>query len=83
MICLMIVVILWMPYLIRLLLPAAQQVRIPTRSSSPQVRAEPPRLVQGGTGGQAGQSWSALDDHQLTRLLIDSAPGTTSQQDLV
>lgn len=26
-------------------------------------------------------AWSALDDHQLTRLLTSSAPGTTTEKD--
>ncbi len=82
MIILLILLIFWMPYLKTRLLPTAQQTRTPTKNASEQVHAEPPRLVQGGTGSQDWQTWSALDDRQLTRLLIDSAPRTTSQQDL-
>ncbi len=34
------------------------------------------------TDSEVGQVWSALDDLQLTRLLTDSAPPNTSEQDL-
>lgn len=64
-------VFLWMPYLIARLLRTAALAR-----------AEPPGPARSDTPGQDGQSWSALDDRQLTRLLTASAPRTTSEQDL-
>lgn len=81
-IILTILVIFWILSVMMRLLPTVQQARTPTRDGSPQARPVPPRRVHGGTGGPDGQSWSALDDRQLTRLLIDSAPRTTSKQDL-
>ncbi len=83
MISLTIIVILWMPYVMKLSLPHAQQTQKPTRDGSPQVRAEPPRPVLCGTHSQDEQFWSALDDRRLTRLLTDSAPRTTPEQDLL
>jgi hypothetical protein len=71
MIVLAMLVFLWMPYLITRLLRTAA---LP--------RAEPPRPAHSDSPSQDGQSWSALDDRQLTRLLMDSAPPTTSEQDL-
>ena len=64
-------VFLWMPYLITRLPPTAEPAR-----------AEPPRPARSDTPGQYGQVWSTLDDRQLTRLLTDSAPRTTTEQDL-
>jgi len=77
-----ILVIFWILSMMKRLLPTVQQARTSTRDGLPQVPPEPPRPVRGGTGGPGGQSWSALDDRQLTRLLTDSAPRTTSEQDL-
>lgn len=82
MITLLIFSILWMPYLVKRLLSAAQRTRTATKNASPQVPPKPPYAVS-GTGSQDGQTWSTLDDRQLTRLLVDSAPPTTSEQDSV
>lgn len=79
MIVLMMLVFLWMPYVITKLLPTAQQARTPTRDDSQLARVEPLRPAGCDTGGQDGQLWTALDDRQLTRLLTDSAPRTTSE----
>lgn len=39
----------------------------------------PRRATGTGTGSQEELAWSALDDRQLTRLLINSAPRTSSE----
>jgi hypothetical protein len=67
--------ILWSGVVTMLML-RARQVRTPVWDGSQQGSAEPP---QSSTDGQDGQSWSALDDRQLTRLLTNSAPRTTSE----
>jgi hypothetical protein len=82
MVTLLILLILWVPYLIKRLLPDAQQTRTPIQYDSQQAAAERQHRARSLTDGQDGQSWSALDDHQLTRLLTDSAPRTTSEKDL-
>lgn len=70
MIVLAMLVFVWMPYLITRLLRTAALAR--AEQSSP-ARADIP--------GHDGQVWTALDDRQLTRLLIDSATRKTSEQD--
>lgn len=71
MIVLAMLVFVWMPYLITRLLRTAALARV-----------APPGPARSDDPGQDGQVWTALDDRQLTRLLTDSAPRTTSEQDL-
>ncbi|MEP6563219.1 MAG: hypothetical protein ABJD68_19335 [Nakamurella sp.] len=83
MIVLMMLVFIWMsyvmPYVMKRLLPTAQQARTPTRDGSQLAPAEPSRAAGSDTGGQDGQGWTALDDRQLTRLLTDYAPRTITE----
>ncbi len=78
MISLVIVVILW-TYVLAMMARRAPQARTPIRDGSPQACADPRRRARSGADIQDGQVWSTLDDHQLTRLLTDSAPRTTSE----
>jgi hypothetical protein len=39
----------------------------------------PPAGEQSATGSQGRPLWTALDDHQLTRLLTDAAPRSTTE----
>lgn len=71
MIVLAILIFLWMPYLVTRLLRTVEPAR-----------AEPPRPAGNNDPSQDEPSWSALDDRQLTRLLMDSTPPTPSGQDL-
>ncbi len=56
-------------------------LRTPARTTAylPQACAGQPRGAWIDAGGQDGLAWGALDDRQLTRLLIDSAPRTISE----
>lgn len=77
MILLIVLVILWASYLVPKLL-RAQPARIPDLAHPQQPDAVPPAGIHSHVFSQAVPTWSALDDRQLTRLLIDSAPGTTT-----
>lgn len=79
-------VIIWMTYLVAKHLLAQPSLK-PGPDDSPRTGATPPprKVVtptgggQTDTGGRDGRAWSALDDHQLTRLLISSAPRTMTE----
>jgi hypothetical protein len=82
MVTFLILLILWVPYLMKRLLPDAQQTRTPIQYDTQEAAPGRRPRARSLTDGQDGQSWSALDDHQLTRLLTESAPRTTSEKDL-
>jgi hypothetical protein len=70
--------ILCSPYLVMALIRARlARTRRPGRSE--QGHTEPPTTVQVDAHDHAGPAWTALDDRQLTRLLIDSAPRATPE----
>jgi hypothetical protein len=77
MVILIVLVILWTPYLVTRLLLRAQHARTPAHTQ--EVSAVPPSGARTDTGGQDGPAWSVLDDRQLTRLLTDSAPRTITE----
>lgn len=78
MIVLIVLDILWMSFLVVRLMLRAGHPSTPTQTHPQQVRAEPSR-AQFDSGGQDGPAWNAWDDHQLTRLLSDSAPRTITE----
>lgn len=75
---LILLVILWAPYLVARFL-RAQRARTPTPSLPQRAWGGLPRKAQTDTGSQYGPAWSALDDLQLTRLLTNSAPRTSTE----
>ncbi len=79
MVILIALAILWTPYVATKLLLRARHARTPTGAHPQPACAEPPGGAETRTGSQDGAAWSALDDRQLTRLLTDSAPRTSSE----
>ncbi|PZS28055.1 MAG: hypothetical protein DLM58_17755 [Pseudonocardiales bacterium] len=80
MIVLIMLVIFWAPYVVTRLMLRAQHVRTRTPAAHPrQACTGPSSGAQSDAGSQDGLAWSALDDRQLTRLLIDSAPRTITE----
>jgi hypothetical protein len=63
-----------MAYLTRRWLVDVQQAYSPSRDGSPQAPAERQTRAYSGSGSQDGLAWSALDDHQPTRLLGPTQP---------
>lgn len=59
----------WISYLAIRLLMSAPHVDKPASSGEHQARPDPSIMA----------AWDALDDHQLTRLLIDAAAGTNDE----
>lgn len=72
MVILVVLAILWTPYVAALLMRRSQRGRTPAHLRPQPGRAEPSGADLGAA--QDGPVWSALDDLQLTRLLSDSAP---------
>ena len=77
MIVLIVLVILWTPYVVARLLQA-QHARTPT-TAHPHAAEEPQGNGASDTTNQMATAWSALDDRQLTRLLTDSAPRSATE----
>jgi hypothetical protein len=75
---LVVLVLLWTPYVATLLWPRAHSKRRPALVPPRQARAEPSGADL-EAGSSHGPAWGALDDLQLTRLLIDSAPRTIAE----
>ena len=71
MVILIVLVILWTPYVVTKLL-RAQHARTPSPTQPETVRVEPAAPAETDTGSQDGPVWSALDDRQLTRPPPDS-----------
>lgn len=78
MIILIVLLILWTPYVVTRLRLRAQHARTPTPTHPQQVCAEP-SWAETDAGSQDDPAWSALDDRQLTRLLTDAAPRTITE----
>ncbi len=77
MIDLIVLVILWTPFVVPRLVLRVEHARTPTPPHPRPVWAEPPSGAKTAFGSQPGPVWGALDDRQLTRLLTDSAPPST------
>ncbi len=77
MVILILLAILWMPYVVRMLL-RAQHARTPSSVPPQRAHVQPPLGAATDTAAQHA-AWSALDDRQLTRLLTNSAPRTTKE----
>lgn len=75
MVILVVLAILWAPYLVALLVFGPHPARTAAPSSAHPAWAEPSRADL--DEAQDGLRWSALDDRQLTRLLLESAPRST------
>lgn len=75
---LVVLVLLWTPYVATLLWPGAHSTRRPAFVLARQARAEPSGADLEAANPH-GPAWGALDDLQLTRLLIDSAPRTIAE----
>jgi len=73
--------IVWLPYLVRYILISRHRraAKAAPPSTTPPL---PPIATTTDTPAEEGLTWSPLDDRQLTRLLIDSAPHTSTEQDL-
>jgi hypothetical protein len=78
MIILIVLVILCTPYVLTKLL-RAQHSRTPSLAYPRRAHAEPLVGAEIDTGNQNTSAWSQLDDRQLTRLLTNSAPRTTTE----
>ncbi len=72
-------VFLFTCYPVMRLMLGAEDARTPTTGYLPQAYPGQPRGVGIDAGSRDGPAWGALDDRQLTRLLIDSAPRTISE----
>jgi hypothetical protein len=78
MVILVALVIIWAPFLTAKLLLAKRANAAqphPSRSS----RTQPPSGAKSETSRHDGPVWTALDDRQLTRLLTDSAPRSSTE----
>lgn len=76
MITVVLLFIVWVPYfLVRSL--RAHHVRTLNENQPHSVAAMPEAF--GKTGDEPRSAWTTLDDRQLTRLLIDSAPRTITE----
>lgn len=75
---LVVLVLLWTSYAAILLWPGSHSTRTPDLVLPRQARAEPSGADL-DAASPLGPAWGALDDLQLTRLLIDSAPRTTAE----
>jgi hypothetical protein len=79
---LIVLLILWVPYLVAELVLRARRPRTLSPAHSQPAYADPPTNPRGtATDGQHWLGWSAWDDSQLTRLLKDSAPRSITEQD--
>ncbi len=79
MVNLIVLVIVWIPFVISRLLLRAQHARTLTSTPPKHVSNQPPSGLDASTGRQDEPTWSALDDRQLTRLLTDSAPRNNTE----
>ena len=77
MIILLFLLILWTPYVVSTML-RAQQNRSPIHIDLQTVPAYQGQ-AETDLDLRSGAAWSALDDHQLTRLLTDSSPRTPTE----
>ncbi|MEO7126643.1 MAG: hypothetical protein ABI382_10410 [Nakamurella sp.] len=75
---LIVLVILWTPYLM-LTLVRATNPRTPTAAHPQWSSEEVPNRALAGTGSPNGSAWTALDERQLTRLLTDAARRTNTE----
>ncbi len=75
---LFLLLIVWVSYLVAKNLRAQPTLLSPVPARPRRTGATPPSDERLGAGGQDEPTWSALDDRQLTRLLTDSAPRTTT-----
>ncbi len=66
-------------YPVMRLMLGAEDAGTPTTAYLPQACAGQPSGAWIDAGGRDGPAWGALDDRQLTRLLIDSAPRSTTE----
>jgi hypothetical protein len=71
-------VILCTPYLVSTLL-RARRTRTASRGRPQQAGVKTPIGSRAETASADEPTWSALDDRQLTRLLIASAPRSTTE----
>lgn len=78
MIILVVLVILWTPYVAALLMLRGQHGRTPARAGPQLGRAEPSGADLDAASRHVS-AWSALDDLQLTWLLTGSAPRTNTE----
>ena len=67
------VVVLLLPFVVNKLL-GAHHARTPSLAPPQAAPLVLPIPTQADTGDRDMSAWSALDDRQLTRLLMDSAP---------
>ena len=77
MIILLLLAICWTPYVVTKLL-RAQHAHTPHPAGPTRAHTAPSAGADTNTGTQHG-AWSALDDRQLTRLLTNSAPRSTTE----
>ncbi len=78
MLTVVLLLIVWVPYFVARAL-RANHVRRLNENHPRSADAMPEALGETGDGNRGRSAWSALDDHQLTRLLTDSAPRTATE----